>query len=137
VKGVQQGDVTTQWAVPLSQFFKPKYWILTVKFTKPRNFSFCIEFSLDKNPSLIDAIFQSRGLYILYGFPGDKISKRTSEDMVLMEIPDLKQDAKWNKTLREILKSRMKKQKVPKTQISKQVEGQIKKMREITHFRQE
>jgi hypothetical protein len=135
ISGVEPGDVTTQWATPLTQFFKPKLWLLSVTFTKPRNFSFYIEFSLEKNPGLIDAVFQSRGLYILYGFPGDKISKRTNQDMVLMEIPDLNQDERWNKTLHEILKNRMKKQRVPKKELNQEVEKQIKKMRDLTHFR--
>lgn len=137
VSSIAQGDVTTQWATPLSQFFKPKYWILSVNFSKPREFSFYIEFSLEKNFALIDAIFQSRGLYVLHGYPGDKISKRTSQDMVLMEIPDLNQDSKWSQTLREVLKDKYKKQKIPKRELNQEVERQIRKMREILHYRRE
>ena len=61
------GDVIVQWGMPLRQFFKPKVWFLVVKFTKPMDFSFIIEFVLEKNPALIDAIIQSRGLYLRYG----------------------------------------------------------------------
>ncbi|MNY49611.1 hypothetical protein D3C86_1850500 [compost metagenome] len=52
-----------------------------------------------------------------------------------MEVPDLGQDLKWNKLLREKIKSKMKKQKLPKNQINSEVEKQVIKMREITHFR--
>ncbi|WP_316739323.1 hypothetical protein [Pedobacter aquatilis] len=135
INSVEQGDVITQWATPLNQFFKPKSWILSVSFTKPRNFSFYIEFSLEKNSALIDAIFQSRGLYILHGFLGEKISKKTNDNIVLMEIPDLNQDERWNKTLRDILKTRFKRQRVPKKELSQEVEKQIKHMRNLTHFR--
>ncbi|AMP98903.1 hypothetical protein AY601_1997 [Pedobacter cryoconitis] len=132
---INQGDVTTQWASPLLQYFKPKNWLLLVKFAKPREFEFYIEFSLEKNPALIDAIFQSRGLNILYGFPGDKISNRADQYIVLMEVPNLNQDERWNKILREILKTKFKKQNMPKKQISIEVEKQIRKMRELLHFR--
>jgi len=135
VSSIDQGDVITQWGYPFSQFFKPKVWILSIQFKKPRTFSFYIEFVLDKNPALIDAIFQSRGLYIRYGFPGEKISKGMDQDMVLIEIPDLKRDEEWNNTLRDILRSRFKKQNIDKKKLKDEVEKQIKKMREILHHR--
>lgn len=130
-----RGDVTTQWATPLFQIFKAKHRLLSLTFTKPRDFSFYIRFSLEENTALIDAIFQSRGLYILYGYEGDKISKNPNEDMILIEVPELGQDIKWNRGLREIIKSKMTKQKVPKKQINREVENQIKKMREIINFK--
>ena len=132
-----QGDVIVQWGSPLTQFFKPKIWVLMVTFTKPLEYSFIIEFVLAKHSSIIDAIIQSIGLHILYGFPGDKISKRTTEDMVLIEVPDTNQDAKWDSTLKEVLKERLKKQKVPKKELNKEVMKKIKNMREILHFRRE
>ena len=135
VSSSEPGDATTQWAQPVKIFSKTKYWLLTVQFHKPREFSFIIEFTLNDHPALIDAIFQSRGLYILYGFPGDKISKRTNEDMVLMEIPDLSQDKQWNLTLKEIIKTRFRKQGVDKRNINSWVDKRIKEMREILHYR--
>lgn len=137
VSTVNQGDVITQWTLPAQQFFKPKIWYLKVIFTKPKELSLYIEFVLDKHSSLIDAIFQSRGLHLMYGFVGDKISKRTTQDMILMEIPDLDQDLKWNSLLRDILRERLRGQKVPKKEIRFEVEKQIKNMREILHYRKQ
>jgi hypothetical protein len=131
----EPGDATTQWASPLTEFFNPKTWLLSVKFTKPQQFTFYIEFILDQHPSLIDAIFQSRGLYITYGFPGDKISKRNTQDIVLMEVPDLDQDYKWNITLRKILKERYKKLKISKKEMNIEVEKQIQSGRQILNYR--
>lgn len=130
-----QGDVIVQWGSSLSQFFKPKSWVLLITFTKPMEFSFIIEFTLAKHSSIIDAIIQSRGLHILYGFAGDKISKRTSEDMVLIEVPDTNQDSKWNATLKDVIKYKLKKQNISKKELNNEVEKQIREMREILHFR--
>ena len=135
VSTIERGDVVTQWASPVSQFFKPKVWFLYVKFLKPRALEFYIEFVLEQHPKLIDAIFQSRGLYVRYGFLGDKISKQTAAGTVLVEVPDLGQDRKWEDTFREILKGRLKKERVPKNLIKSQIENQIRESRELLHFR--
>lgn len=132
-----QGDVVVQWGTPLTQFFKPKIWVLKVTFTKPMEFSFIIEFVLEKHSSIIDAIIQSRGLHILYGFPGDKVSKRTIDEIVLIEVPYTNQEAKWDATLKGVLKEKLKKQKVPKKELSNEVMKQVKNMREILHYRRE
>ncbi len=132
-----QGDVIVKWGVPVSQFFKPKVWVLNINFTKPMEYTFLIEFVLEKHYSLIDAIFQSRGLHVSYGFVGEKISKKVTDDIVLIEVPDTNYDAKWNNTLNDILKAKLRKQKTPRKDLGNEVSKQIKKMREILHYRNE
>lgn len=129
------GDAATQWGIPTRQFFKVKDWVLTVTMHKPRMFNFYILFNLEKHSSVLDAIFQSRGLYISYGFSGEKISKINGKPIVLIEIPDLNQDEKWETTLREQLRIRLKKQGVPKTKLAVEVNKQIAKGREILRYR--
>lgn len=135
VSTIEEGDVTTQWATPISQFFKPKVWLLHVKFHKPRIFEFYIELPLEKHPALIDAIFQSRGLHIRHGYKGDKISKGPHENTITMEIPDHNRDEAWNATLREIFRSRLRKQGIPKKDLTQQVEKKIASIRELLHMR--
>ncbi|WP_417939458.1 hypothetical protein [Flavobacterium sp. RS13.1] len=93
-------------------------------------FEFNIEFEIEKHYSIVDAIFQSRGLYIGYGVIGDKVSKVTDE-LILIEVVDTKIDKKWNDKLFDILKKRFRKNGANKKELKKEVNLHIKKMREI------
>jgi hypothetical protein len=124
------GDVIVQWGSPLNFFVRNKIWTLNVKFSKPMEFEFNIDFDLEKHYSIIDAIFQSRGLYIGYGFVGDKVSKVTDK-LILIEVADTKIDKKWNDKLFDVLKKRFRKNGANKKELNREVNAHLKKMREI------
>ena len=124
------GDVKVQWGGTL---FNSDRWILNIRFYKPIDYNFSIAFSLKNHYSIIDAIFQSRGLRIAYGHKGEKVSQVSNH--IIIEIPDTGIDSKWEKTLVKIVKSKMRKLKIPRKELNKVTLEQINKMREILNIR--
>ena len=124
------GDVEVQWGGTL---FSSDRWILNIRFYKPIDYSFSIVFSLKNHYSIIDAIFQSKGLRIAYGHKGEKVSQVSNH--IIIEIPDTGIDSKWEKTLVKIVKSKMRKLKIPRKELGKATQEQISKMREILNIR--
>lgn len=127
------GDVVVQWGGTLSSLFGTDKWILNIKFCKPIDYNFNIAFSLKNHYSIIDAIFQSRGLRISYGQQGEKVSQ--INNLIIIEVPDTGIDSKWEKTLVKIIKGKMRKLKIPRKKLDKATQEQIKKMREILNIR--
>ena len=72
---ISMGDVEVQWGGTLSSLFNADRWILNIRFYKPIDYNFSIVFSLKNHYSIIDAIFQSKGLRIAYGHKGEKVSQ--------------------------------------------------------------
>lgn len=130
---ISMGDVEVQWGETLSSLLNTDRWILKIRFYKPIDYSFSIVFSLKNHYSIIDAIFQSKGLRIAYGHKGEKVSQVT--DHIIIEIPDTGIGSKWEKTLIRIIKSKMRKLKIPRKELGKATQEQISKMREILNIR--
>ena len=124
------GDVEVQWGGTL---FSSDRWILNIRFYKPIDYNFSIAFSFKNHYSIIDAIFQSRGLRIAYGHKGEKVSQVSNH--IIIEIPDTGIDSKCEKTLVKIVKSKMRKLKIPRKELNKVTLEQINKMREILNIR--
>jgi len=132
--GTSPGDVEVNWVKAFEIFLRDTVWILTVKFTKPIECEFNIQFDLSKEYRLIDAIFISRGLYISYGEKGDKVSQMKN-GAALLEVPDTGIDKKWEKTLNEILYRELKKKhKLPKNELKKLVQIVNQEARELLYF---
>lgn len=66
--------------------FNVDRWTLNIRFYKPIDYNFSIVFSLKNHYSIIDAIFQSKGLRIAYGHKGEKVSQVS--DHIIIEIPE-------------------------------------------------
>lgn len=109
---ISLGDIMVQWGGTLRSLFDSDKWILHLTFSNPANYVFCIIFSLKEHYSIIDAIFQSRGLRISYGHKGDKVSQVNNN--IIIEVPDTGIDSKWEKTLTKIVKDKVRKAKIPK-----------------------
>lgn len=132
-KSTLPGDTLLSWAFP-STFFKPKSIYINLTFSKPMDVVFGIEFILSKHYSLIDGIIQSRAFYLQAGQPGDKVS--TSEtDRILVEVPNMDFDSKWNKMILYIIENICKKQGVSRKNATLFAKEHIKKMREIWGIR--
>lgn len=97
---ISMGDVEVQWGGTLSSLFNADRWILNIRFYKPIDYNFSIVFSLKNHYSIIDAIFQSKGLRIAYGHKGEKVSQVS--DHIIIEIPDTGISPKWEKTGTEL-----------------------------------
>jgi hypothetical protein len=128
------GDVIVQWSSPFAQYFKPKIWHLHIAFSQPMDYKFEIEFNLENDYSLIDAIHISRALYLSYGEKGEKVSQK-KDGMILVEIPDTHTDILWNKTLNDILKRKFKKIGIPKKEMKKEIRNHISDMRKLLLLR--
>lgn len=94
---ISMGDVEVQWGGILSSLFNTDRWVLNIRFYKPIDYNFSIVFSLKNHYSIIDAIFQSKGLRIAYGHKGEKVSQVSNH--IIIEIPDTGIGLKWEKTL--------------------------------------
>ena len=130
---ISMGDVEVQWGGTLSSLFNADRWILNIRFYKPIDYNFSIVFSLKNHYSIIDAIFQSKGLRIAYGHKGEKVSQVS--DHIIIEIPDTGISPKWEKTLSRIIKNKMRRLKIPRKELGKATQEQINKMREILNIR--
>lgn len=129
---ISMGDIEVQWGRTISSFNDDK-WFLNIRFNKPIDYNFSISFSLKNHYSIIDAIFQSRGLRIAYGHKGEKVSQVSNH--IIIEVPDTGIDSKWEKTLNKIIKNKMRRLKIPRTELDKVTQEQINKMREFLNNR--
>lgn len=128
------GDTEMNWIKPLSSFFKTKTLILEIEFKKPMEVKFGIEFNIEKQYALIDGVIQSRGAYLQTGKAGDKVSEFKGSS-ILIEVPDLKIDDKWNEIVFETVKDRNKKAGATKKDAGNLARQQIKSMREVWNIR--
>jgi hypothetical protein len=124
------GDTVTYWSRPAS-LFKTKIWHLHIEFSQPMTYKFRIAFKLNKQYSLIDAIFISQATYLSVGNKGDKVSEMKNE-MILVEIPEIKETRKvWERTLNEVLKDIIRKTGVPKKQVKIEIKKHKSEMRKL------
>ncbi|HEY2584075.1 MAG TPA: hypothetical protein VGI43_19860 [Mucilaginibacter sp.] len=133
-ENIPPGDATFLWGSPL---WNPNKIILSVEFMKPMDVSFGIEFDLKTQFSVIDGIIQSRGFFLQIGVIGDKPSSTMKTDKILLEVPDMNFDTKWNELLFETLKSKYKKKHLPKKEVSIAVQTHLKGMRELWKIRRD
>jgi hypothetical protein len=128
------GDVTSCWTKPLWQ---SKIFVLNLKFIKPIRMEFGISFNLKTQNSLIDGIIQSRGFFLQVGKIGDTPSLLLDEPKIMLEIPDMGIDDKWNDILIDIIEAKYKKMHLSKNDIRIATYGHIKSMREIWKVRRQ
>jgi hypothetical protein len=136
------GDTELFWSLPPTFFSKPKSVLLSITFVRPMKLSFGIEFSLPQRYALVDGIIQARAFQLQVGKIGDKIStlftdkaKRESSGSILIEVPFMKFDAKWNELLFDNVKDIYRKKGASRKDATRLANDQIKKMRELWNFR--
>lgn len=129
------GDIVIQWGGTIRSLFSADKWMLYLTFLTPTSYTCCIVFSLKEHYSVIDAILQSRGLRISFGYKGDKVSQLDINNNITIEVPYTGIDSKWEKTLIQIVKSKMRKHKVQKKELNKRTKEYIKQMRDLLNTR--
>jgi hypothetical protein len=127
------GDTKLLWGTPLS-IFSIKNITLSAQVFQPMEFEFAINFDLKKHLILVDGIIQSRALFVQCGVPGDKVSD-IKKDKLLIEVPEMNFDEKWNDILMKILKAKYKKKKNSNKDAISLAKAQIKSMRELWNVR--
>lgn len=137
-KDVSSGDIKVQWGDYITTLLKKEKMFLEIEFINPKKFVFHIVFDIDKDYSLIDAIFQSRGVYINLGTKDDKISSvffKENNETIVLEVADTNLDDFWEKRLRKVLLKKARKEKIPSAERQKKVDNHIKKMRDFFNIR--
>jgi hypothetical protein len=132
-EGIPPGDTELTWAMP-DTFFSPKTISLNLKFLKPMKVEFGIDFRLNDQYSLVDGIIQSRGFYLMTGKAWDRVSNLIDES-ILIEVPNMEFDKKWNEMLIDILKKKYRKMGASRKDTQKHVNEHIKSMRSVWNVR--
>lgn len=132
-KDMPSGDTQINWGMP-NTFFKPKSVFLSLVFIKPMKISFGIEFDIKSQYSLVDGIIQQRGVILVSGKTGDKISGLINESIIAV-VPKLDFDQTWNKILQDTLRDKYRKMGASKKDAQKNIIEHIKNMREFWDIR--
>lgn len=130
------GDTDLLWTSPLS-LFAPKEMILKIEFKKPMQTTFGISFKLSNQFSLLDGVIQSRGFFLRIGKFGDKVSAGITAPSILIEVPFMDFDKKWNSMLLDILKSKFRKEGSSKKEASTLATQHLKSTREVWNKRRD
>lgn len=129
---IVSGDVTMTW---IQDFFNRKDLIFKMSFSKPMQIEFGIRFNIAKDLTLIDAIIQSKGLYLQTGKKGDKVSKKLKDDKILVEVPDLGIKEFWNKLMQKTLIEKYRKKGFSKKESKEVAIQHINSIRELWKIR--
>ncbi|WP_276978353.1 hypothetical protein [Flavobacterium filum] len=130
------GDTDLLWTGPPSLFTR-KEMILKIGFKKPMQTTFGIAFNLSNQYSLLDGVIQSRGFFLQIGKTGDKVSTTIKNASILVEVPFMDFDKKWNEMLFDIVKSKFKKDGASKKEATIFATQHIKSMREVWNTRRD
>ncbi len=128
------GDIQSFWLLEDSLFFKPKFVILNLNFLRPMELKIGIKLNFSKDFAVIDGIIQSRAFYLEVGEKGDKVSELKNES-ILIEVPFLEFDKKWEQILLEVLKEKNKNKGFSKKEIDSIAKEQIIKTRKFWNIR--
>ena len=105
-----------------------------MEFLKPMQVSFGIEFDIKSQYSLVDGILQQRGVILVSGKNGDKISGLINES-IIVEVPHLDFDQPWNKILQDTLNDKYRKMGASRKDAKRFIQEHIKSMREFWNIR--
>lgn len=108
--------------------------MLHIKFTKPMEIEFGISLIVEEHYGLIEGIIQSRGLILMTGKKGDKVSN-LDIPRISVEVPFMDFDKTWNKLLRDSLIKRLRKFGASKGEANEISQQQIISIREVWQFR--
>lgn len=127
------GDTILTWVKPFG-IFTPKELILKIVFKKPMELIVGITFNLTNQYALLDGVIQSRGFFLQAGKKGDKVSKTLDDGSILVEVPFLDFDKKWDSMILDIVKAKYRKDGATKKECSL-FAGQHIKSREVWNTR--
>ncbi len=129
---IKSGDALFQWSLPLKITGNYKEVYLRISFKQPIKIKFGLSFKLDHFAIPIDGIIQSRGLVIQSGMKNDMILIEEGNKNIIVEIPELDFDKKWNNIYIKNLTTRFRKlDKLSKKKAQQKAIAKIKETREI------
>jgi hypothetical protein len=101
-QSIDSGDTKLKWGLDSKNYSRQKQVYLNITVLKPVELDFFIEFDIESQCSLVDAILQARSLILQTGKFGDKASD-LKKPKLLFEVPDLDFDREWNNIFIETL----------------------------------
>ena len=127
------GDATTNWSQPW-RLDRTKLR-LVVQFTKPAHCLVIVEFDLETQGVLVDAIIHVQGLYLQGGLPGDRLRDTFDHPRVLIEVPSRAFLPMWDELLRASLRRRFRKLGHSRSDAKAITDHFIAEWRKLTSFR--
>ena len=127
------GDVKCQWG-RLKGSGEGKISLI-LQFVRPAELILVLEFDVVRQGGLVDQILISKGLYILPGRDGDRLSNKLDAPKVLIEVPDTGFSKTWEDILYRHLAGDLRKSGLSRQQSKQSAREIIREWREFGHFR--
>lgn len=131
-KSIPNAEADITWVLDP---FHRKNFILRLSFQKPIQIQFGIRFDIDKDAVLIDGIIQSKGLCLMTGKKGDKVSKKMKYGSLLIEVPDTGVKGRWDKMHLTSVVKRFRKKGLTKNEAKDAAKEHISSIKELWKLR--
>jgi|AntRauTorcE11897_2_1112592.scaffolds.fasta_scaffold38865_1 hypothetical protein len=121
-KTSEVGDVEVKWGTPI---LSRDSFFLKIKFSKPIETEFDIEFSTEFHGILVETILNNKAVYLQLGKEGDRFKDDPDRDKVLIEIPNTGMHDKWHYWWKRKLIEKFKKKGANRKEATKMAENMI------------
>jgi hypothetical protein len=122
------GDVIVSWGAPP---FSKEFVVLTLKFFRPIETQFAIEFLTEKHHALVDGVLHARGFYLQVGIAGASLSANLHDPKIIVEVPDTGFLPHWNRIMSHVLVDRFRKNGFSKREANTAASDYVKTMRQF------
>jgi hypothetical protein len=99
-----EGHALSIWGYPRGDSTK---MALMLRFVRPMEISFAIEFDLIERALLVNSIMNAGLLYIQSGSVGTRYSHNPDAPKILVDVSSIRDDRKWDKVLRTAVRKKM------------------------------
>lgn len=123
------GDVVSKWGY---KRFNSRIVFLVLNFTSPSEVQVVLSFDLQKQHTVVDAIVQSRGVYLQPVESGKKVLTGLGQSKILVEIPSSTELQDWDKRLLKQIVKRLRSDGLNKKTAQQVAIKHLNTMREIS-----
>jgi hypothetical protein len=129
---VTPGDVHAQWG---QIEHKESTVVLWLKFIRPVEISFAVEFNVVGQAILVEQALSNKGLYIQGGRDGDRLTNDINRPKVFMEIVDTGYQKYWEHTFLQAYAKSFRTKGLNRSQSRQAAHDMLKNFRELNGFR--
>jgi hypothetical protein len=126
------GDVIAQWGEVEGSVNSV---ILLLRFIRPSEVTFVIEFDVIRQGILVDQALLARGLYIQAGRDGDRLKYDVNRPKVFLEVVDTGYLGIWEHTFVKIVAAHFRTKGLSRSQSRRAAVHSIAQMRQVSSFR--
>ncbi|HDL01908.1 MAG TPA: hypothetical protein ENH23_06720 [candidate division Zixibacteria bacterium] len=127
-KNLIPGDVISTWALPK---YNKKQALLLLEFSKPSNLEVVLQFDIEKQGILVDAILHANALYLQPSESGSRVIDGLTNGKIIVEIPDTGFFPTWEKYYTKNIVKKFKKSGFSKSEALKAAKQHMAMLREI------